>query len=437
MQGNTYLWIYLIPLLVVVGWHVWRRRQAQARVDRALAEAEASGANEPVSLHPVVNPTRCISSGACARACPEKALGVVDGHPVLVNAAACIGHGACAAACPTQALALVFGTERRGVDIPEVGPDFQTNVPGVYIAGELGGMGLIRKAVEQGRQATAALAAQAAKAAPADLDVVIVGAGPAGLSAGLAALHRKLRYVVVEQEDSLGGSIYHYPRNKIAMTAPAQLEGVGPMRLGTEVRKEKLLEFWNGVVQRTGLALRFGERFVGAERRADGTFTVRTSRAEYHGRTLLLALGRRGTPRKLGVPGEDLPKVVYRLVDAEQYRGRQVLVVGGGDSAIEAAVAVAEQPGTTVALSYRGEAFNRIKPANRERLRRSQEAGRIEVLLGSEVDHIDADAVHLRSSTRGELRRANDAVIVCAGGELPTALLQTLGVRFETKRGTA
>ena len=259
------------------------------------------------------------------------------------------------------------------------------------------------------------------------------GCGPAGLSAGLSAIHHKLRYRIIEQEDSLGGAVYHYPRNKITMTAPVQLAIVGKVKFG-EVSKEKLLEFWTGVVQSTGLQVNFRERLTGIERDGDG-FVVQTDRARYSARSVLLAMGRRGTPRKLDVPGEEHSKVVYRLVDPEQYRGQKVLVVGGGDSALEAAIALAEQPGTRVTLSYRSAAFSRVKAKNRERVDALRTSGGLEVLLESSVNEIGVREVKIAQGGQ-TLARANDAVIVCAGGELPTPLLRKIGIQFETKFGT-
>ena len=328
MDTSLLAW-YLAPAAALMAFYVWRRRRSESGHARELAGSIAAGLTEPPSLHPVVDPLRCIGSGGCVRACPEKALGIVDGRATLVSPASCIGHGACEATCPVQAITLVFGTERRGVDIPRVDPHFETNVRGVFIAGELGGMGLIRKASEQGRQAIRTIASRPRTSAP--LDVLIVGAGPAGIAAGLAAIDAKLRYRLIEQEPDLGGSVFHYPRHKIAMTQPVELPVVGTMRF-TEVSKEALLAFWRRIVGGTGLAIHYSERFEQLERQG-GVFRVVTSRGSYDAGQVLLAIGRRGTPRKLGVEGEELPKVVYRLVDPAQYRGQHVLVVGQAEKA--------------------------------------------------------------------------------------------------------
>jgi thioredoxin reductase (NADPH) len=426
------LLLYAVPLLLVFGVYFFRRARRHAEHAGQLKESIESGLVEPVSLHPVFDPNRCIGSSACVGVCPEGAIGIIHGKAQLVNPSVCIGHGACAPSCPFDAIQLVFGTERRGIDIPNVKPNFETNVPGIFIAGELGGMGLIRKAAEQGRQAITTIKGRAGGGA--DLDAVIVGAGPAGIAAGLGAIQHKLKYVVLEQEDSLGGAVYHYPRNKVAMTAPVQLPLVGNMNF-KEVSKEALLEFWQGVLRKTRLNVRFNERMESIER-ARGRFVVKTTRGSYAARAVLLAVGRRGTPRKLGVPGEELPKVVYRLVDAAQYRAKRVLVVGGGDSALEAALALAAEPGTRVTLSYRGDAFGRVKPKNRERLEAAAAGKRLQLLLGSDVVRVDAAEVALRQGERA-MKIPNDAVIVCAGGVLPIDLLKKVGIEFETKRGTA
>ncbi len=425
--------IYLLPLGISLFVYGRTRRRTENRSVRALQASAAANLMEPSSLHPAINLNRCLGCGACVTACPEQdVLGLVRGKAVLVNPTHCVGHGACETACPFDAITLVLGTERRGVEIPRVGPDFQTVVPGVFVAGELGGMGLIRNAVEQGRQVIDSVTALARSPERDGLDVLIVGAGPAGLSASLAARERGLRFVTIEQE-TLGGTVAHYPRGKIVMTAACTLPGYGAIPAG-EVSKEALLALFSEVVQRTRLEVRYQER-VESVTRVDGGFDVKSSRGSYRTSTVVLAIGRRGTPAKLGVPGEESSHVVYGLVDPEQYRGECVLVVGGGDSALEAALALASEPGTTVALSYRGDAFSRAKPANRARVEAAAGEGRIRVLLGSQVVEIEPGWTHLRTGNAVEKIPAG-IVIVCVGGILPSAFLHGIGIATETKHGT-
>ena len=389
---------------------------------------------EPASLHPVVDHVRCLGCASCVNACPEKnVLGVIHGKAQLINPTHCIGHGACKTACPFKAIDLVFGTEKRGVDIPQVDEKFQTNVPGIYIAGELGGMGLIRNAVSQGVQAVDSICQLDGIGNSGQLDLVVVGAGPAGIAASLAAKSRKLEFVTLEQ-DSLGGTVSHYPRGKIVMTAPAELPIVGKMQF-KETTKEALMKFWEGIVKKAGLQIKDRERVESVEVENTG-FLVKTGSSEYHTRAILLAIGRRGTPRKLGVPGEEQSKVVYRLIDPEQYRDQHVLVVGGGDSALEAAVSIADEAGTTVTISYRSEAFSRAREKNRNKVAEAQKQGRLNVLMQSNVKQIDTDKVVIKT-TDDEICIDNDAIIVCAGGILPTAFLKNIGINVDTKFGTA
>jgi thioredoxin reductase len=357
-------------------------------------------------------------------------LGLVAGKAQLVGPSHCIGHGACREACPTDAITLVLGTEGEGVEIPRLDADFMTNVPGLYVAGELGGMALIRNAVTQGREAMDAIRARSRRAG-ASLDVVIVGAGPAGIAASLAAKQHGLRFVTLEQE-SFGGTVAHYPRGKIVMTAPMVLPLYGTVQV-RETTKEALLALWTTVLRKTGLTIRTGER-VEAVRRVGSGFEVVSTQGRYQTDAVLLALGRRGSPAKLGVPGEELPKVVYRLADPEQYAGRAVLVAGGGDSALEAALALSAQPGTTATLVHRSESFTRAKPKNRELVEAARRAGRLRVHYGTQVIEIGAKSVTLRGMG-GDCEVPNDDVLVCVGGVLPSAFLKSMGIELETLRG--
>lgn len=428
--------VYALPLLVIwtIYWLRYRRREAVSVA--TLEEAREAGLVEPASLHPVIDANRCLGCGACVTACPEQpqhqVLGLIAGKAQLVSPADCIGHGACKAACPTDAISLVFGTETRGITIPILSPKFETSMPGIFIAGELGGMGLIRNALMQGRQSVEAIAAARPRART-GLDLVIVGAGPAGFGAAITAKALGLEFAVLEQE-SLGGCVFQYPRGKMVMTSPAELPLVGKIRF-TNTSKEDLLRFWQGIERRLGLQFNYEERVSGIEAQTNGDYVVRTARGQYRAASVLLAIGRRGTPRKLGVSGEDLPKVVYRLIDPEQYRGQSVLVVGGGDSALEAAASVAEAGAGAVTLSYRGDAFARAKSRNRERVAHAQSSGKLTVLLNSQVRRIDADAVTVEQQGR-LLRIANDAVIVNAGGVLPDDFLRSIGIAVDTKYGT-
>lgn len=431
--------LYLIPVVAIFLWYLRASKRREEASIRAAQEAIEASMTEPPSLHPVIDPNKCIGCRSCVAACPEQyahaVLGMIRGKARLVGPSNCIGHGACLKACPVGAIELVFGTEKRGVDIPMVQPDFQTNIPGIFIAGELGGMGLIRNAIEQGRQALESITRLDGFGVSGRYDLVIIGVGPAGIAASLGAMKAKLNFLTLEQ-DSLGGTVAHFPRGKLVMTRPAILPIVGKMKF-TETSKEKLLEYWQGVEASTGLKVLYNERVTAINRLPDGkSFEVVTSSSTYKTRAVLLTIGRRGTPRQLGVPGEDQSKVVYRLIDPEQYRGQHVLVVGGGDSALEAAHSIAEQPGTTVTLSYRSPAFSRAKAKNRDKVSELAAAGRMRVLMESNVREIREDAVAIDVGGEAVIL-PNQAVIVCAGGILPTGFLREVGIEVETKRGSA
>lgn len=439
MNIDTLIWTasLLLFLTIVGGYFVaFRRRDRKER--RRVEEARELGIHRPSMLYPYVDPSICIGCGGCVKACPEKdVLGLVGGLAVVVNGARCIGIGQCEKACPVGAIELAVGDLRGRSDVPVMSRNLETTVPGLYIAGELGGLALVRNAIDQGARAVEAIAQEIADdgSPPEESmpDLLIVGAGPAGLSAALAAQAQGLNFLVLEQQEDLGGTVYQYPRRKLTHTQPVVLPQYGPLEKG-EYSKEELLEIFEEVVESYRLPIRYGQRVtsievLGADREAPERLQLSTTDQKFVSRRVLLALGRRGTPRKLGVPGEQLEKVLYQVRDAEQYRRLRILCVGGGDSAVEAAMGLARQPGNEVAISYRRDKIFRIKSKNREALERLTKRGRITLYLSSQVVEIRPESVLLEQEG-DTLEIPNDFVFVMVGGVLPFPLLRQANVKF-------
>jgi thioredoxin reductase/ferredoxin len=436
MSETALIWLLGLGLAALAtGPVLFRLWSKERRTDEAEALALEYGLHEPASLHPVVDPGLCIGTGSCIDVCPEgQVLGLRHGQAIAIAPASCIGHGLCERACPMEAIQLVFGTKKRGVDIPRISGDFETNVPGLYIVGELGGMGLIRNAFKQGRQCIDAISRRGGGGGDGDvLDLVIVGAGPAGLSASLSAKQAGMRFVTLDKEPDLGGTVRHYPRKKLVMTAPVKVPGFG--KIGpSEIRKEDLMAAWLRISKEAELPIQ-GDRTVRAVRRDGDSFEVDTGQEVYHARRVVLAIGRRGIPRKLGVPGEELPNVSYSLAEPEAFEGDRIVVVGGGDSAVEAAVALAEQRATEVRMSYRKDQFSRIKPGNRTRVDDAVAQGLLTIHWSTAVTSVETDKVWLTSGSDAPYSLDNDQLLVFAGGELPTGFLRECGVEIDTKFG--
>jgi thioredoxin reductase (NADPH) len=402
---------------------------------RKIEKAKELGFHEPVSLHPVVNPDICIGSAACIAVCPEHdILGLVEGRATTINASRCVGHGACFHACPVQAITLCIGTEKRGVELPHISEEFETTIPGIYIAGELGGMGLIKNAVEQGKQAMSYIASKLKNKVNAKFDVVIVGSGPAGISATLEATKRNLKFVTLEQ-NTLGGTVANFPRAKVVMTSPMEIPLYGKVRL-TETSKSELIEMWTDVLSKNNITINEQEKVEKIEKQNE-IFLVQTNKNHYTTKSVLLAIGRRGSPRKLNVPGEEKEKVYYRLLEPEMIHNQKILVVGGGDSAIESALLLADE-NNKVTLSYRGDSFSRLKPKNHEKINNASQGGKVKIILNSEVSEILDKSVILRVKDSSDLKvLENDLVYIFAGGILPTKFLEDIGIRITKKFGEA
>jgi len=428
IYGSVALLIALVMFIYILK----QKRQANT-VEKKIAVAKEEGAYEPVSLYPVVDPNRCIGSGACIKACPEHdILGLKNGRATIINASQCIGHGACFRSCPVEAISLWIGTEKRGVDLPHILPTFETNVPGVFIAGELGGMGLIKNAVKQGSEAVDNIVPLIKKESQAEYDLLVVGAGPAGISATLAAKKSGLKVLTLEQE-TLGGTVYNFPRSKIVMTSPMDLPLYGKVKL-KETSKTELLELWKEVIAKNNIVIKENTK-VESIMTENSIFTIKTNQSEiYTSQTVLLAIGRRGTPRKLNVPGEISDKVAYRLLDPEMIKMKKILIVGGGDSAIESALLLANE--NKVTLSYRSDKFNRLKPRNAAIINSAMQTGLVDVKFNTNVKLIEPTTVTLtEGADTNETILENDFVYVFAGGELPTEFLKKIGISISTKHG--
>lgn len=400
----------------------------------ALAAAEKGKIHSggPMSQHPHIDAAECIGCRTCTTVCPEgDVLAMIGGKAVIVNGYKCIGHGLCAEACPVGAITMVMAEPSVGAEMPSLSSEYETNQENMFIVGELGGLALIKNAVNQGRDCIDTIVRRLAESGvthePDVYDVVIVGAGPAGISASLRAIESKLRYLTIER-DELGGTVAKYPRQKLVMTSPVEFPMYGKFKK-RELSKENLLEFWQTVLHRADFQVRTGEGVGEIKKSDDGIFNLVTNQGRYRSHAVILAIGRTGTPRKLGVPGEELGKVMYRLIEADHYINKKILVVGGGDSAIEAAMGLGSQTGNKVTLSYRKAEFSRIKERNRLRIEECIRQGRVNVVYNSIPTEIREQTVMLEIA--GEVREIpNDFVWVFAGGTPPNDFLKKAGVQL-------
>ncbi len=433
----------LLIAFVVTLFFVRRYLKEQELREARSKEAAKKGSlrsDGPQSQHPHIDTANCIGCATCTTVCPEgDVLAMLGGQAVIVNGYKCIGHSLCAEACPVGAITMVMASPSMGADLPQLTHEFETSVANMFIVGELGGLALIKNAINQGRECADIIAARIpglrkGKSSSDVLDALIVGAGPGGISASLRAIEKKLNYITVD-EGEVGGTVSKYPRQKLVMTSPVELPLYGKFKK-TELSKEDLLAVWTEILKKAEFKFRKGEKVEDIKKGEDGVFTVTTTKGEHRSHTVVLAIGKGGIPRKLGVKGEDLPKVMYRLIEADHYINKKILVVGGGDSAIEAAMGLAHQVGNQVTLSYRKECFTRIKDRNDKRIQECIQKGKINVIFNSMPVEFKEKSVLLEVNGKTQ-EIPNDFVWIFAGGEPPTAFLKKVGVRVGLRDMTA
>src|ERR1700674_4957475 len=410
-----------------------RGQKAQAVRAQEAAKKGTLRSDGPQSQHPHIDTTSCIGCAGCTTVCPEgDVLAMLGGQAVIVNGYKCIGHSLCAEACPVGAITRVMPSPSMGADLPHLTAEYETSVPNLFIVGELGGLALIKNAINQGRDCVDTIAARIpglrkGKSSSDVLDALFVGAGPAGISASLRAIERKLNYLTVDEGD-VGGTVSKYPRQKLVLTSPVELPIYGKFKK-TELSKENLLAIWSEILGKVDFKFRNGEKVEDIKKGEDSVFTVTTTKGQHRAHAVVLALGKGGIPRKLGVKGEELPKVMYRLIETDHYVNKKILVVGGGDSAIEAAMGLAHQSGNQVTLSYRQGRLGPHQKRNAKRMEDRIRAGKLKVLFQSSPVEFKPDTVVLDVNGKAQ-EIPNDFVWIFAGGTPPNDFLKKIGVQF-------
>ena len=511
-----YLWglaLLLVPflgLVALVGKSVRRKHfmgaaktgpAPQSEVEKAgtrfidLAKLKAEGPTYP---HPVIDPVLCIGCHACVEACPHDVLAIVNGVSTPIALDQCMEDTGCTVECPTspKACIVINGTKKIPPrKVPARNQRLMTNVPGIYMVGDVSGVPLIKNALNEGAQVIDFVIEDLRNQGEnpkAEYDVAIIGIGPAGLSATAIAKQRGLKYIAVEQ-DKVVSTIQNYPAGKYVFFKPDTVQPKGGVPLdGPGNQKEVILGWWMSSMMQNGLQINEDESCKDIKTQ-DGVFLVTTEagklkeKTTYAARAVILAIGNRGTPMKLRVPGEELKmrvqpgpvvarhcpqcgqarmgrqvfcvrcgqklpvrtpgpiddtKVKYKLSDPDDYVAKKCIVVGAGNSSIEAAVDLTgfKRDGNNIAftrnnevtLVVRSDFKGDLKLGNKMNIYDCMDAGKIKVLFRTEIKEIkENEVVLIDVRTKEEKARlANDYVFALIGGEKPTKFLEGIGVKI-------
>lgn len=455
-------------LLAASGGKKFEAQELNTQITREdLALIKQMEPNGPEYPHPVIFPERCIGCHACVEACPHDVLAIVGGIATVVARDQCMEDTSCQVECPVNPKAcVVVNTTKKIKSRPAPTRDaaFMTNVPGCYIIGDVSGTPLIKNAANEGADVIKHIAHELSNGSQpepnAELDVAIIGIGPAGLSAAITAQQSNLRYVGIEQDKVLS-TIEAYPKGKYIFFKPDTMPARGNIRVeGAGDQREKILDSWMGAMKSNSVLINEGESCKSVQRAANGDyFTVQTEKGAdkekviYRARRVVLALGTRGTPMKLRLPGEEMKvtrdgqseaKVKYKLADPASYKRKKIIVVGAGNSAIEAAVdLVARRDGdritfrpadeiNEVTLVIRSDLKTDLKFGNKLQVYQCIDEGKIKAYFGAAIKEIRDGEVVLMNARTSEVKETvqNDYIFAMIGGDRPTKFLETIGIKI-------